>query len=161
MNDELRDRRQETYQMLVAHGISQTEVVKRLSDRYNVSKSAIRKDIKNMNSWLEDLSVDFGAGIVRLTRLRDQQQQLEQVALQARNDGEAQTEIRARQEIRKAIMAEDRMATRLGLSPDGAAAEDVSEEFGGSLDPEDEALLNEWCGIETVDEDAVNLENVR
>ncbi|WP_436347050.1 hypothetical protein [Natronorubrum sp. FCH18a] len=160
MKDELRQRRQETYRMLVAHGISHSEVVKRLSDSYDVSKSAIRKDIKNMNSWLPDLSVDFSAAIVRLTRLRDQQQELESVALQARRDGDPRTEIRARQEIRKSIMAEHNIATDVGLTPDSGEGAAALEEIDTGIDPEDEALLDEFCGIEG-DLDAVELEGIR
>lgn len=162
MNAELRDRREDTYHLLVAHGIAQSEVVTRLSDQYGVSKSAIRKDIRQMPTWLPKLSVDFGAGIVRLTRLRDQQQKLEQLSLQAERDKNYNAAVGARREIRKAIMAEEQISVRMGLSPEGEAADEDAwdDEIATGLDPEDEALLDEFCRVDdgvgesiTVDED--------
>jgi len=152
MNEELRERREQTYRQLVAYGRPHAEVVARLADEYDVTRDAIRKDIKQMPEWLGDLSVDFGAGIVRLTRLRDQQQELEMLALQAQQDGDLNAAIRARREIRNAILAEEQIADRMGLAPEGEAT-DEEEPWGEpiemGLSETNEALVNEWAGLPT------------
>ncbi|WP_101294155.1 hypothetical protein [Halegenticoccus soli] len=149
MNDKLRARREETYRMLVAHGRPQAEVIARLSDEYGVTKNAIRQDIKQMTEWLPDLSVDFGAGIVRLTRLRDQQQELELLAMKAERDENYNAAVGARREIRKAIMAEEQIASRMGLAPEGEADENAWEkEVQSNISRVEEALLDEFCGLD-------------
>jgi len=154
----LKERRQETYNLLYRHGVDYTEAVQRLSDSYGVSKSAIRKDVSRMGSWVTDINVDLGDGLLRLSKVRDQHQDLEQVALEARRDGDLETVIRAQKAIIKALEVEDRMAARLGLTPDDAETAEPQTEIGGSLDPADEALLEEWCGLA---DEPVDLEDVQ
>ena len=148
MNPELRERREDTYQLLVAHGIKRSEVVARLSDQYGVTKTTIRRDIDQMPEWLPEISVDFGAGIVRLTRLRDQQQELERLALEAQREGNLNAAVGARREIRQAILAEEEIASRMGLAPEVEGEEEAMEtEIEQSLSGAEEALLNEWSGV--------------
>lgn len=146
--ERLKERRVETYNLLYRHGVDYSEAVQRLSDSYGVSKSAIRKDISRMGSWITEINVDLADGLLRVAKVRDQHQDLEQVALEARRDGDLETVIRARKAIVQALQAEDRMAARLGLTPDDAETAEGALDPGGSLDPEDEDLLNEWCGLE-------------
>jgi len=154
----LKERRQETYNLLYRHGVDYSEAVQRLSDSYGVSKSAIRKDISRMGSWITEIKVDLGDGLLRISKVRDQHQDLEQVALEARRDGDLETVIRAQKAIIKALEVEDRMAARLGLTPDDVETAEEQTEIVGSLDPEDEELLDEWCRIEG---EGVDLEDVQ
>lgn len=154
----LNERRQETYNLLYRYGVDYTEGVQRLSDSYGVSKSAIRKDISRMGSWITEINVDLGDGLLRVSKVRDQHQDLEQVALEARRDGDLETVIRAQRAILKALEVEDRMAARLGLTPDDAEIAEEQTEIVGSLDPEDEEFLDEWCRIEG---EGVDLEDVQ
>lgn len=156
--DRLLERREETYNLLYRHGVDYSEAVQRLSDSYGVSKSAIRKDVSRMPSWISDINANLGDGLLRVAKVRDQHQDLEEVALEARRDGDLETVIRARKAIVQSLRVEDRMAARLGLTPDDAeTAEDVLDP-GGSLDPEDEDLIEEFCGLEG---DPVDLEDAR
>lgn len=148
MNDELRERREETYRMLYRHGVDHAEVVARLSDRYDVTESAIRKDIDRMSSWIHDIKLDLEDGVLRLAKVRDQHQELELVAIRARQDEDLDAEIRARKAIVQTLETEAKMAERLGLTGDGDEDEEWAKPIEG-LSETNEALVNEWAGLPT------------
>lgn len=144
MRPDLRERRRETYRLLYRLGVPYSDAVSRLSKQYDVTESAIENDIAKMSGWITDLDVPFADGLLRVRQVREQAQELEQLALKAQEDGDLTEARRAREAIVSAIETEDRMARRLGLTDEAP----LQVEIGGSLDPEDEELLDEWCNLE-------------
>lgn len=151
MRPDLRERRRETFRLMYRLGLPQRDVVARLADQYDVSEAAVRKDIQRMSGWITEIDVPLQDGVLRVRQIREQVQELEQAALEAKQDGDLAEARRCRDAIVKAIKTEDQMARRLGLTDE---APNQVEEIDG-LDPEDEALLDEWCGLES---DAVDLD---
>jgi hypothetical protein len=68
----------------------------------------------------------------------------EQIALQAQQHEDLTEARRVREVIVNAVETEEQMARRLGLIEEAP----VQVEVAGSLDAEDEELLDTWCGIE-------------
>jgi hypothetical protein len=148
---DLRERRRETFRLMYRLGLPQRDVVARLADQYDVSEAAVQKDIQRMSGWITDLDVPLQDGVLRVRQIREQAQELEQAALEAKQDGDLAEARRCREAIVKAVETEDQMARRLGLT--GEAPHQV--EVIGGLDEADEELLDEWCGLEG---DAVDLD---
>lgn len=148
MKAELRERREETYRMLYRHGVDHAEVVSRLSDRYGVSESAIRKDINRMSSWIRDIKPDLGEGVLRLAKIRDQHQELELLAIRARQEGDIDAERRAREAVVRTLEAQARMAERLELTGDDEE-EAWAEPIETGLSLTQEAFVDEWSGVAT------------
>ena len=154
MRPDLRERRRETYRLLYRLGVPYSQAVTRLADQYDVTESAIENDIAKMSGWITKIDVPLADGLLRVRQVREQVQELEQVALQAKQDGDLTEARRAREAIVDAVETENRMAQRLGLTNE----EPVQIEVAGGLDPDDEELLDEFCGI---DGDAVELGEMR
>jgi CheY-like chemotaxis protein len=154
VRDDLRERRRETYRMLYRLGIPYGEAVSRLAEQYDVSESAIENDVAKMSGWITDLDVPLTDGLLRLRQVREQARELEQLALQARQDEDLAEARRCREAIVKTVARENRMAQRLGVTTEAAHTVEVVD----GLDPEDEELLEEWCGLTG---DTVDLEDVR
>lgn len=152
MRPELRERRKKTYRLLYQLGVSYSDVVSRLADQYGVTESAIENDIAKMSGWITDLDVPLADGLLRVRQVREQVQELEQLALQAQQNEDLTEARRARVAIVKAVETEDQMARRLGLTDEAPRKVEVVD----GLDPEDEELLDEWCTIE--DADTVDLD---
>lgn len=144
MMDDLRSRRRETYELLYRHGVPYGETVSRIADQYGVAESTVKSDISNLSDWVGELDVSLHDGLLRVRKIRDQHQELEQVALEARRDEDFGAVIRARKAIVQAIETEDRMARRLGITDEAPVRVEVTD----NLDPKDEELLEEFCGLE-------------
>jgi CheY-like chemotaxis protein len=147
---DLRERREETYRLLYRLGIPYSDAVARLAEQYDVTEAAIRKDIERMSGWITDLDVPLADGLLRVRQVREQAQELEQIALQAQQNEDLTEARRAREAIVKAVETEDQMARRLGLTEEAPQTVEIVD----GLDPEDEKLLDEWCGLQG---DAVDL----
>lgn len=114
MNDELRKRRDETFEMLVVKGYEYARVVTTLSDRYGVAESTIRSDINAIGDWLPKLSILDGAGPGRLRELQKNRQRLHQMATEARTDKDPHLELKIRRSIDSAVETEVELAQSLG-----------------------------------------------
>lgn len=144
MRSDLRERRRDTYRLLYRLGCSYSDTVSRLAEEYDVTESAIENDIAKMSGWITELDVPLTDGLLRVRQVREQAQELETLALQAKQDGDLTESRRAREAIVKAIETENRMAQRLGVTN----AEPVQVELASGLDPEDEDLVDEFAGVE-------------
>jgi hypothetical protein len=140
---DLRERRQETYRLIYRLGLPQRDAVSRLADQYDVTEAAVRKDIQRMSGWITDLDIPLADGLLRVRQIREQAQELEQLALQAKQDGDLAEARRCREAIVSAVETEDKMARRLGLTEEAPQKVEVVD----GLNPEDEELLDEWCGL--------------
>lgn len=154
MRDDLRQRRERTWELLVVMGIEYSQAVARIASEFDCSEGTVKSDISRMESWLPDLDVNYYSGVSRLRELRQQRQRLNQMAMQAQQDEDRDQELKVRKEIRQNITKDIRMSQRLGL----ANEEPTEIEVAGGLDPEDEELLEEFCGIEG---DTIDLEDAR
>jgi hypothetical protein len=156
MREDLRERRQQTYHMLYRLGVSYGNTVSRIAEEYDVAESTVKSDIANMSNWVRELDVSLHDGLLRVRKVRDQHQELEQLALEARQNGDLAEARRAREAIVKALETENRMAQRLGLTNEEPQRHEV--EIGETLSEEDQEMLNDICGIEG---DTVDLEEAR
>lgn len=117
MKEELRERREETWNLLVVNGMDYSKVVERLSEKYGVAESTISTDINRMDDWLPKLDrVSQKSGHSRLKELRQNRQRLQQMALEARQDGDLEKELQIRRQIDKAIERDVSLAQSLGLT---------------------------------------------
>jgi len=155
MREDLRERREQTFELIYRMGVSPSKAVARLADQYDCSESAVWTDLGRMGDWItsDKLNVSFQDGILRVAKVRAQHQELEQLAVQAQQDGDPAEARRCREAIVSAVETEDQMARRLGLTNEASKQIEV-----GTLEPEDEELLEEWCRIEGK---GVDLEDVR
>nr|ADE29158.1 hypothetical protein [uncultured virus] len=115
MQEELRKRRDETFEMLVVKGYDYSRVVTTLADRYDVVPSTIETDINRMSDWLPHLShYDDDNGQGKLRELQKNRQRLHQLATEARQDGERLEELKIRRHIDKSVETETELAQSLG-----------------------------------------------
>jgi len=153
MKEELRERRERTWELLVVMGVSYSQTVSRISDQYDCAESTVKTDISRMESWVGDLDVSYYSGVSRLRELRQARQRLRQYEMQAQQDEDQDLASRINDKIAKNLKADLRISQKLGLTNETPTQVEVS-----GLDPEDEELLDEWCGIEG---ESVELEDMR
>lgn len=154
MRDDLRQRRERTWELLVVMGIGYSQAVARIASEFDCSEGTVKSDISRMESWLPELDVNYYSGVSRVRELRQQRQRLNQMAMQAQQNEDLQEERKIRQTIIRSIIKDVRITQRLGLTNE----EPQQIEVAGGLDPEDEELLNEFCNVD--DEDLVDLEDM-
>jgi hypothetical protein len=115
MQEHLRKRRDETFEMLVVKGYDYSRVVSTLADRYDVAESTIKTDINRMSDWLPHLShYDDDNGQGKLRELQKNRQRLHQLATEARQDDERLEELKIRRRIDKSVSLEVDLAQSLG-----------------------------------------------
>lgn len=115
MQESLRKRRRETFEMLVVKGYDYSRVCETLAGRYDVAESTIRTDINRMGDWIDKLAhFDDDRGIGRLLELQDNRQRLHQMATEARQADDLDQELRVRKTIDKSLMTEVELAQSLG-----------------------------------------------
>jgi len=115
MQEELRKRRDETFEMLVVKGYDYRRVVNTLADRYDVAPGTIKSDINRMDDWLPRLAwYDDDDGQARLRELRKNRQRMHQMATEARQDDDTELELKIRRNIGKAVETEVELSQSLG-----------------------------------------------
>lgn len=114
MNEDLRKRRDETFEMLVVKGYDYSRVVTTLADRYGVAESTLRSDINAIGEWLPKLSILDGAGPGRLRELQKNRQRMHQMATEARSAEDPHLELKIRRSIDSAVETEVELAQSLG-----------------------------------------------
>jgi len=151
MRDELRERRERTWELLVVMGVSYSQTVSRIADNFDCAEGTVKSDISRMEDWVGDLDVSYYSGVSRLRELRQARQRLRQYEMQAQQDEDHSEAARINHKIKQNLETDLRISQRLGLTNEEPHEIDV-----GGLDPEDEELLDEFCGIEgeTVDLEA-------
>jgi len=145
MQEDLRKRRDETFEMLVVKGYDYRRVVDTLAERYDVAPGTVKSDINRMDDWLPRLAWfddDDGAG--RLRELRKNRQRMHQMATEARQNGDVELELKIRRNIGTAVETEVELAQSLGQmteTPDTVehdATESYSELVGAASQTNDE-----------------------
>lgn len=153
MRDELRERRERTWELLVVMGVSYTDTVQRISQEFDVAEGTIKSDISRMENWVGELDVSYYSGVSRLREMRQARQRLRQYEMQAQSDEDYQLAAKINEKYWKNVRADLRVSQRLGLTNE----EPHEIEVADGLDPEDEDLLDEFCGVEG---EAVDLEEM-
>lgn len=153
MREELRERRERTWELLVVMGVSYSNTVTRIAEQFDCAESTVKTDISRMESWVGDLDVSYYSGVSRLRELRQARQRLRQYEMQAQQDEDPDLASRINDKIAKNLKADLRISQKLGLTNETPTQVEVS-----GLDPEDEELLDEWCGLEG---ESVDLEEMR
>jgi hypothetical protein len=153
MNQELRERRERTWELLVVMGVQYSQVVQRVAEQYGCAESTVKTDISRMESWVGKLDVSYYSGVSRLRELRHARQRLRQYEMQAQQDEDEDLASRINDKIETNLKTDLRISQKLGLTSETPTQVEV-----GGLDPEDEALLDEWCRIEG---EEVDLEDMR
>lgn len=153
MKEELRERRERTWELLVVMGVQYSQAVSRVANQFDVAESTVKTDISRMETWVDKLDVSYYSGVSRLRELRQARQRLRQYEMQAQQDEDADLASRINDKIAKNLKADLRISQKLGLTNEETTQVEVS-----GLDPEDEELLEEWCRIEGK---GVDLEDMR
>jgi predicted transcriptional regulator len=153
MKEELRERRERTWELLVVMGVQYSQTVSRIAEQYGCAESTVKTDISRMESWVGKLDVSYYSGVSRLRELRDARQRLRQYEMQAQQDEDQDLASRINDKIETNLKTDLRISQKLGLTSETPTQVEV-----GGLDPEDETLLEEWCGIEG---EEVDLEDMR
>jgi len=115
MQEDLRKRRDETFEMLVIKGYDYRRVVDTLAERYDVAPGTIKSDINRMDDWLPRLvHYDDDNGSGRLRELHKNRQRLHQLATEARQENDRHLELKIRRQIDSAVETEVELAQSLG-----------------------------------------------
>lgn len=154
MRDDLRERRERTWELLVALGVSYGDAVARIAQEFDCAEGTIKSDISRMDRWIGKLDVSYYTGVSRLRELRRQRQKLEQLALEAAQNEDLAEQRKLRKTIADIVVKDVRISQKLGLTNE----EPTQIELAGELSPEDEELLDAFTGAE---EDLVDLEEMR
>jgi len=154
MRDDLRERRERTWELLVALGVDYGDAVSRLAQEFDTAEGTIKSDISRMDTWVGKLDISYYTGVSRLRELRRQRQKLEQLALQAASDEDIPEQRKLRKTIADLVVKDVRISQKLGLTNE----EPTQIELAGELSPEDEELLDAFTAG---DADLVDLEEMR
>lgn len=88
MSDELRQRREETFERLYINDEPHGEVCDDLAAKYGVSRKTIESDIAEMDSWLPKLSPATESGAARLRELERNQKRRRELLRELREEKE-------------------------------------------------------------------------
>lgn len=134
MQEHLRKRRRETWEMLIVKGYDYRRVCDTLADRYDVVPKTIEKDIQRMDDWLPRLiHYDDDDGTSRLLELQANRQRLHQMATEARQDNERMDELKVRRHIDQNISTEVELAQSLGAMNREAEKREHEHDFHESF----------------------------
>lgn len=156
MRENLRKRRERTWELLVVMGVAYGQTVSRIADQFDCAESTVKTDISRMESWVGELDVSYYSGVSRLRELRQARQRLRQYEMQAQQDEDVNLASRINKKIADNLRTDLRISQKLGLTNEEATQVEV-----GGLDPEDEELLDEFCGVGADDETLQDLEEMR
>lgn len=143
MRDDLIERREETWDLLQVKGFSTSEVARKLAQKYGVKEATIRKDISRMDNWLDKLDDHTSkTAASRMREFRQNRQRMHQMAMEARQNGDLDTELKIRRAIDSNVEIDVELSQSLGLTtrePDRAEVAVETRE----LDPESEAQFDD------------------
>lgn len=144
MRDSLRERREETFELLIVMGVGFNETVARIADQFDCAEGTVKSDINRMSEWLPKLDPDgAGSSYTRLREVRQARQRQRRYEMMAQRDDDYQAASRIADRLIKNIRLEVELSERFGLVDD----EPADLELAQDLDPEDDALLDEWAGV--------------
>jgi len=128
---EVRERRLRVHELLVTRGLAYNEVLDRVSDEFDVSRSAVENDISTMQDWVGEIDWTLPTGEARILELRQTRQRLYEMAREAREQGDRDLERKLLRDILKSITTDIELCQSLGLT-------ETPGEIDASALPEDE-----------------------
>lgn len=157
MDRDLLARREETFDLLVVKGLPYQKVVDRIADRYDITRSGVKSDIGRIDGWLPEVLDKSDKtrrdALVRLKELRDNRQRLQQMALEARNDDDLDTELEIRTKIEDSIELDIALSQSLGMTQrEPTPVENAMADFAtGAMEvefPDDDADVDSTPSVE-------------
>lgn len=139
MRKDLRKRREETWDLFAIKGLDYGDVVERLAEKYDVAEGTIESDIHRMDNWLPKLDeTSQRSGVSRMRELQKNRQRLQQMALEARRDGDLSQELEIRRQIDRSAERHINLSQSLGLT------DEVPDEIkhSGEIDGEQTVTIN-------------------
>ena len=119
MDDDLRQRREQTWELLVVRDESYTAVCETLADEYDVTVHAIEKDIARMDDWLPKLdAASTKSGASRIRELRRNRKRRRELLREVQADPEASRseELRLLREIDEAVQMDVQISQSVGMT---------------------------------------------
>lgn len=170
MDEELRQRREQTWEMLVIQDREYGEVVGVLADEYDVTRRAIEQDISKMGDWLPKLDqMSTKSGASRLRELRHNRKRRREILheMQDDEDTDPKEELRVLSQLDQAIEMDVRLSQSLGET-EREPQEHIThrrEQVEHQLSDNQEEHLNslkEWARGQTVerDDEIIEVENL-
>ena len=134
MRRDLKDRREETFDLLVNKGFAYRKVVERIASKYDISESGVESDINRMDDWLPELIDESDQsrkdGLVRLRELKSNRERLQRMALEAKRDDDLDKELAIRRKIEDSIELEVALRQSLGhMEREPTAVENAMADF--------------------------------
>jgi hypothetical protein len=124
MAKDVTERRERTHDFYVIRGLSRDETVDRITAEFDVAAVTVRDDLRNMSEWVGDLITPDPTGESRIRELREARGRLYHLALDAREDANADLERKIVGQIVSAIATDVELCQSLGLTVD--ATEEIS-----------------------------------
>jgi len=134
MKDSTRKRREQVFKLLVVKGYDYAEVVDKLAESFDVARGTVKRDINEMEDWLPEIArYDDDNGVAKILELRRNRQRLQQLATEARQEGETAKELSIRRSIEKSVLSEAELAQSLGIMQESADKHEVEHSGGIEL----------------------------
>lgn len=149
MRSALRERRREVYRMRYRFGVDESEVVSRLVNQYDVTEATIQHDLNTMDEWLSELDIPLTNEYAQLRNLRDQQQELEQLAIRAQQEGDPAETRRIRQLLIELLLIEYEKSRELNQTEGPYSSGNKI----GEMDHQTEVAIGMFTGHDYLKED--------
>lgn len=130
------ERRERTHDLSIIQGLSRNEVVDRITDEFDVKPDTVRDDLRRMNEWVGNLIETDSTGESRIRELREARGRLYDMALEAREAGDADLERKIVRDIVDSIATDIELCQSLGLTVavDGALEQQIALPAGVDAD---------------------------
>lgn len=120
MPKDVTERRERTHDLYVIQGRSREETIEQVASEFDAAEVTVRDDLRNMRDWIGDLIQMDPTGESRIRELREARGRLYHLALDAREDGDADLERKIVRDIVSAIATDVELCQSLGLTVDAA-----------------------------------------
>ena len=122
------ERRERTHDLYVIQGLSREETVDRVASEFDAAPATVSDDLRCMEEWVGDLVQTDPTGESRLRELREARGRLYHLALDARENGDADLERKIVRDIVSAIATDVELCQSLGLTVDAAGQVPLPED---------------------------------
>lgn len=112
------ERRARVHDLYIIQGLSRDATVDRITDEFDVASATVRDDIREISEWVGDLIETDATGESRIRELREARGRLYNLALDAREAGDAELERKIVRDIVDSIATDVELCQSLGLTVD-------------------------------------------
>lgn len=142
----LTERRKRTHDFYVIQGLSREATVNRVVSEFDTAPATVHEDLRSMSEWVGDLVQTDPTGESRIRELREARDRLYKLAIDARENGDADLEQKIVGDIVSSIATDIELYQSLGLTVDAAGQidlpEDVDDDPLTGLAERDPAILS-------------------